>query len=81
MVSTWATRNRVVLGQLKTEEKSNEVTAIPELVKVLEVRGCIVTIEAMGRQKAIAHQIVEQDVDYVLALKQNQGTWYEAVEQ
>lgn len=80
MVSAWATQNRVVLGQLKTEEKSNEITAIPELLKVLDVQGCIVTIDAMGCQKAIAHQIVEQDADYVLALKANQGTLYEAVE-
>jgi predicted transposase YbfD/YdcC len=81
MVSAWATQNRVVLGQLKTEEKSNEITAIPELLQVLDVKGCIVTIDAMGCQKAIAQQIVEQDADYVLALKQNQGTLYEAVEQ
>jgi predicted transposase YbfD/YdcC len=81
MVSAWATQNRVVLGQLKTEEKSNEITAIPELLKVLDVRGCIVTIDAMGCQKAIAHQIVEQEADYVLALKANQETLYEAVEQ
>jgi predicted transposase YbfD/YdcC len=81
MVSAWATQNRVVLGQLKTEEKSNEITAIPELLKILDVQGCIVTIDAMGCQKAIAHQIVEQEADYVLALKPNQGTLYEAVEQ
>ena len=81
MVSAWATHNRMVLGQLKTEEKSNEITAIPELLRVLEVRGCIVTIDALGCQKAIARQIVEQEADYVLALKQNQGTLYEAVVQ
>jgi predicted transposase YbfD/YdcC len=81
MVSAWATHNQVVLGQLKTEEKSNEITAIPALLSVLEVSGCIVTIDAMGCQKAIAQQIVEQDADYVLALKQNQGTLYEAVVQ
>jgi predicted transposase YbfD/YdcC len=81
MVSAWATQNRVVLGQWKTEEKSNEITAIPELLRVLEVSGCIVTIDAMGCQKAIARQIVEQDADYVLALKQNHGTLYEAVVQ
>jgi predicted transposase YbfD/YdcC len=80
MVSAWATQNRVVLGQLKTEEKSNEITAIPELLKVLDVQGCSVTIDAMGGQKAIARQIVEQEADYVLALKAKQGTWYEAVE-
>lgn len=81
MVSAWATHNRVVLGQLKTEEKSNEITAIPELLKVLDISGCIVTIDAMGCQKAIAQQIVEQEAEYVLALKQNHGTLYAAVVQ
>jgi predicted transposase YbfD/YdcC len=81
MVSAWATHNRVVLGQLKTEEKSNEITAIPALLKMLDVQGCIVTIDAMGCQKAIAQQIVEQGADYVLALKPNQGHCYAAVEQ
>ena len=80
MVSAWATQNRVVLGQLKTEEKSNEITAIPALLKMLDVQGCIVTIDAMGCQKTIAHQIVEQGADYVLALKPNQGHFYTAVE-
>lgn len=79
MVSAWATHNRVVLGQLKTEEKSNEMTAIPELRKVLDVSGCMVTIAAMGCQKAIAAQIVEQEGEYVLALKQNHATLYAAV--
>lgn len=81
MVSAWAARNRLVLGQLKTEEKSNEITAIPELLKVLDVHGCIVTIDAMGCQKALAQQIVAQGADYVLALKPNQGHFYAAVEQ
>ena len=81
MVSAWATQNRVVLGQLKTDEKSNEITAIPELLNILDVKGCIVTIDAMGCQKAIAEQIVEQEAEYVLALKRNQGTLYEAVVQ
>jgi predicted transposase YbfD/YdcC len=76
MVSAWATRNRLVLGQLKTEEKSNEIRAIPELLNVLDVQGCIVTIDAMGCQKVIAQQIVAQGADYVLALKENQGTLY-----
>jgi predicted transposase YbfD/YdcC len=80
MVSAWATQNRLVLGQLKTEEKSNEITAIPDLLKVLEVQGCIVTIDAMGCQKAIAKQSVDQGAEYVLALKANQGTLYPAVE-
>jgi predicted transposase YbfD/YdcC len=81
MVSAWATQNRLVLGQLKTEEKSNEITAIPALLQVLDVQGCIVTIDAMGCQKAIAKQIVDQGADYVLALKANQGNLYAAVEQ
>ncbi|GLI35193.1 ISAs1 family transposase [Desulforhabdus amnigena] len=80
MVSAWANRNRLVLGQVKTEKKSNEITAIPELLKVLDVHGCIVTIDAMGCQKKIAGQIVEQGGDYVLGLKGNQGTLLDAVE-
>lgn len=81
MVSAWATPPRVVLGQLKTEEKSNEIPAIPELLKVLDVTGCSVTIDAMGCQKAIAQQIVAQEAEYGLARKQNHGTLYEAVVQ
>jgi predicted transposase YbfD/YdcC len=81
LVSAWATQNRVVLGQLKTEEKSNESTAIPALLKVLDVRGCLVTIDAMGCQKTMAKQIVDQGADYVLALKPNPGHFYAAVEQ
>lgn len=65
MVSAWATANRVVLGQVKTAEKSNEITAIPELLNLLEIKGCIVTIDAMGCQKAIAEQIIRQKGDYV----------------
>lgn len=81
MVSAWAAQNRLVLGQLKTAEKANEITAIPELLKVLEGQGGIVTIDARGCQKAIAKQIVDQGGDYVLALKGNQGTLDAAVEQ
>lgn len=73
MVSAWASANRLVLGQCKVDEKSNEITAIPELLKLLEIKGCIVTIDAMGCQKEIASQIVQQGADYVLALKGNQG--------
>ncbi len=80
MVSAWASQNRVVLGQIKTDEKSNEITAIPELLKVLDVKGCIVTIDAMGCQKEIAKQIVKQEGDYVLALKGNQGNLLKDVE-
>lgn len=80
MVSAWSVENCLVLGQVKTEEKSNEITAIPKLLKVLALEGCIVTIDAMGCQKAIAKQIIEQDGDYLLALKGNQGNLSEAVE-
>ena len=81
MVSAWAVNNRVVLGQRATEEKSNEIAAIPELLETLMLRGCIVTIDAMGCQKAIAKQIVDQGGDYVLALKGNQGKLAEEVEE
>jgi len=74
MVSAWAAENRLVLGQVKTEEKSNEITAIPELLNLLDVSGCIVTIDAMGCQKKIARQIIDQGGDYVFGLKGNQGS-------
>ena len=80
MVSAWAAENSLVLGQVKTDDKSNEITAIPELLQLLDIHGCIVTIDAMGCQKAIAKQIIEQDGDYVLALKGNQSGLQEAVE-
>ena len=80
MVSAWAAENRLVLGQIKTDEKSNEITAIPELLQRLDLHGCIVTIDAMGCQKAIAEQIIDQKADYVLALKGNQSGLLEAVE-
>lgn len=73
MVSAWANQARIVLGQVKTEEKSNEITAIPELLNLLELTGCIVTIDAMGCQKSIAQEILTKGADYVLALKGNQG--------
>lgn len=74
MVSAWATRNHVVLGQVKTEEKSNEITAIPQLLKLLKIKGCLVTIDAMGCQKEIASQIVAAKADYLIAVKDNQPT-------
>lgn len=80
MVSAWATANGVVLGQRKVDAKSNEITAIPELLALLALKGCIVTIDAMGCQRAIAQKIVEQGADYVLALKGNQPTLEQAVE-
>jgi predicted transposase YbfD/YdcC len=73
MVSAWSSRNGLVLGQEKTSEKSNEITAIPELLEVLEIKGCIVTIDSMGCQTKIASQIVKKKADYILALKGNQG--------
>src|SRR5215831_1618389 len=72
MVSAWASANRLVLGQVATEEKSNEITAIPALLDLLLLKGCIVTIDAMGCQTDIAAQIVDKGADYVLALKENQ---------
>lgn len=79
MVSAWATANRLVLGQRKVAEKSNEITAIPELLQALDLRGCLVTIDAIGCQTAIAGAIVEQHADYLLALKANQGQLYDDV--
>lgn len=79
MVSAWSSANGVVLGQEKTAEKSNEITAIPELLNSLAIKGCIVTIDAMGCQKDIAEQIVKQQGDYLLALKGNQGNFHEEV--
>lgn len=81
MVSAWSCENRLVLGQVKTEEKSNEIKAIPELLQLLDVKGCIVTIDAMGCQRKIAKQIIDQGGDYVLGLKGNQGSLLEAVEE
>ena len=80
MVSAWASANRLVLGQQATEEKSNEITAIPKLLELRELAGCIVTLDAMGCQREIAAQIVAQGGDYVLGLKGNQSTMQEAVE-
>jgi len=74
MVSAWAESNSLVLGQLKVADKSNEITALPELLRVLELSGCLVTVDAMGCQKKIAREIKEADADYVLALKGNQET-------
>lgn len=80
LVSAWAATNRLVLGQRKVDDKSNEITAIPELLSRLALQGCIVTIDAMGCQTTIARQIIEQEADYVLALKGNQGTLHQEVQ-
>ena len=79
MVSAWAEANELVLGQRKVEEKSNEITAIPELLKLLALAGCIVTIDAIGTQTAIAQTIVEAEADYVLSVKENQGHLFEDI--
>jgi len=79
MVSAWAASNRLVLAQVKVDAKSNEITAIPELLRALAIEGCVVTIDAMGTQREIAKQIIDQGGDYVLALKENQGTLYQDV--
>jgi predicted transposase YbfD/YdcC len=77
MVSAWASGNGLVLGQVKTDEKSNEITAIPKLLEMLHLQGCIVTIDAMGCQKAIVKDIVDKGADYVISLKGNQETVHE----
>ena len=80
MVSAWASQNKLVFGQFKVDDKSNEITAIPELLKMLYIKGCIITIDAMGCQKAIASCIVEKEADYVLALKGNQKNLHKEVQ-
>jgi predicted transposase YbfD/YdcC len=77
IVSAWASKNGLVLGQVKVNDKSNEITAIPELLRALELEGCVVTIDAMGCQKDIAAEIIQAKADYVLALKGNHATVHE----
>ncbi len=72
IVSAWASENEAILGQIKVDQKSNEITAIPKLLDALLLQGCIVTIDAMGCQKAIAKKIIKKDADYILAVKDNQ---------
>ena len=79
MVSAWASENRVVLGQVKVDEKSNEITAIPELLDMLEIAGCIVTIDAMGCQKKITQKVKDKQADYTIAVKGNQKGLHEDV--
>ena len=78
-VSVWASDFGLALGQVACDEKSNEITAIPELLRLVDIHGAIITIDAMGTQKAIAEQIVEQGANYVLALKGNQETLHQSV--
>jgi predicted transposase YbfD/YdcC len=80
MVSAWANKNEMVLGQVMVNDKSNEITAIPALLNILEIKGAIVSIDAMGCQKEIAEQIIGKEADYILALKGNQGALKEQVE-
>lgn len=80
IVSAWANQNSLVLGQRKVDGKSNEITAIPELLEMLEVKGCIVTIDALGTQREIAQKIIDNDADYILALKGNHPYLKEDVE-
>ncbi len=79
VVSAWAMDNGLVLGQLRVAEKTNEIKAVPELLRVLELKGCIVTLDAMGCQKKIAKQIIKSGADYVLSLKGNHETVHEEV--
>lgn len=80
-VSAWAASNRLVLGQTKVEGKSNEITALPKLIDVLDLAGCIVTIDAIGCQQEIVKKIVKKQADYVIAVKKNQPNLYKQVEQ
>jgi predicted transposase YbfD/YdcC len=80
MISAFAARQRLVLGQIKVADKSNEIVAIPKLLDMLAIEGAIVTIDAMGCQRAIAQKIIDKKADYVLALKGNQGTLHDDVE-
>ncbi len=81
MVSAWAVENHLTLGQVATDAKSNEITAIPELLKILDLEGAVVTIDAMGCQKEIAAGIVQGMGEYVLAVKENQPHLYEDIRQ
>ncbi|MBE9075880.1 ISAs1 family transposase [Romeria aff. gracilis LEGE 07310] len=81
VVSAWASEHRLFLGQVKVDSKSNEITAIPALLELLDIAGCIITIDAMGTQHEISRQIQAQGADYVLALKANHPTLFGQVEQ
>jgi predicted transposase YbfD/YdcC len=80
MVSAWAAQNHLVLGQVKVDERSNEITAVPELLDLLELSGCIVTVDALNCQKKIAEKIIDQGADYVLSVKENQANLYQAIQ-
>ena len=80
MVSAWANSNDLVLGQLKVKEKSNEITAIPELLDAILIKDCIITIDAMGCQIRIAEKVIKEGGDYILAVKGNQKTLQQNIE-
>ena len=80
MVSAWACDSNIVLGQIKVDEKSNEITAIPELLKSFLIKDCIISIDAMGCQEEIAKTIIGENAEYILAVKNNQPTLYENIE-
>jgi predicted transposase YbfD/YdcC len=80
LVSAWIVENNLCLGQIATEEKSNEITAIPKLLELLDIRGATITLDAMGCQRAIADKIIKQDCDYIMGLKRNQGSVRGSVE-
>jgi hypothetical protein len=80
MGCAWADRNHIVLGKVKVDEKNNEITVLPRLLDLLVIKGCIVTIDAMGSQKDVAAKVIEKEADYLLALKGNQGNLLEQVE-
>lgn len=80
LVNAWASTNEMALGQKKVKDKSNEITAIPELLKMLDINSCIVTIDAIGTQKSIIQAILKQKADYLLAVKQNQGKLYARIQ-
>jgi predicted transposase YbfD/YdcC len=80
LVHAWSVENNICLGQFKTKDKSNEITAIPQILDLLEIKGSIITIDAMGTQKAIAQKIIEKDAHYILAVKDNQKSLKEEVE-
>jgi predicted transposase YbfD/YdcC len=80
MVSAWASNNNLVLGQVKVSEKSNEITAIPKLLELITVKGCTVTIDAMGCQQDIARKIIKEEANYILAVKENQQQLHQDVE-
>ena len=81
MISAWASENHLVLGQMKVDSKSNEITAVPQLLEILEISGCIVTTDALNCQKKIAEKIIDREADYVLRVKDNQGGLNQAIQE